>query len=166
MLQRGPAPAQLLLLLVKWDNSLAHAALFPVGFGGKSMDLLDTGRLSHVHRFGARKTLPGVVPNVGQRPTRLLWAHSDFQVLESANEDTSEEPRPRAGLCGDTEPGKGLHRHISRVCSIGWCWDAPAPLLELCPHVFCSFWCGKGVKGPSPPSLALGRAMVFHWLPP
>lgn len=28
---------------------------------------------------------------------RLLWAHSDFQVLESANEDTLEEPW--AGLC-------------------------------------------------------------------
>lgn len=33
-----------------------------------------------------------------------------------------EEPRPRL-------PGEGLHRHISRVCSIGWCWSSA-------PHVF------------------------------
>lgn len=48
-------------------------------------------------------------------------------------------PGPGLGSAGPRLPGKGLHRHIGRVCSIGWCWDAPAPVLELCPHAFCSF---------------------------
>lgn len=65
------------------------------------MDLLEKGRLCDVHRFGVGKTLPSVVPGARQRPVGLLWAHSDYQVLESANEDTlEEEPWPWAAWEG------------------------------------------------------------------
>lgn len=150
---RPSAGGELLLLLVRSDSSLAHAALLPAGswdLGGTAMDLLQNGRLSGVHRFEARKTLPSVVPGARQRP----GGSSGLTAITRSRRVQTKTPRrsPGLGSAGTRLPGKGLHRHIGQVCSIGWRWDAPAPVLELCLHVFCSFQSRERGKGPSPPS--------------
>lgn len=101
-----------------------------LGFGGTAMDLPENGRLSDVHRFGARKTLPSVVPGARPRPGRLLWAHSDYQVPESANEDTLEEPRSLA-LRGHGCLGRDCIDTLAGCAALGgagtllrWCWSS------------------------------------------
>lgn len=44
--------------------------------------------------------------------------------------------RHLGGALGWALPGKRLHRHISRGCSIGWCWDAPASSAGPCSAPF------------------------------
>lgn len=147
---RPGAGGELLLLLVKSDSSLAQPALLPAGswdLEGTPMDLLENRRLSDVHRLGARRTLPSTVPGERQRPGGSSGLTAITRSWRVQTKTPWRSPGPGLGSAGTRLPGKGLHRHIGRVCSIGWCWDAPALVLELCPHVFCSFQSRERGKG-------------------
>lgn len=132
------------------------------------MALPENGALRDAHRFGARETLPSAVPGARQRPGRLLWAHSDYQVPESANEDTLEEPRSLA-LRGHGCLGRDCIDTLAGCAALGGAGTLLRCCWSSCPHVFCSFRSQeRGKREPSPPSLALGngRATASHWLAP